>query len=108
MTDSGASGPGVGAARTVGTKQAPGARGAHRTLRPPSAKPWRQATVRVTDLSDGRSFCRSAASVAAEWGAFDYSDGIRSVDHLWDPVERALVPAIDWVREAIRPTAQTL
>lgn len=68
----------------------------------------RQATVRATDLSDGRSFCRSAESAAAERGSFDYSDGTRSVDHLWEPVERSLGPAIDWVRRTIRPTAQTL
>ncbi|MCC5947759.1 MAG: hypothetical protein JJT89_04815 [Nitriliruptoraceae bacterium] len=70
-------------------------------------KPWRQATVRITNLSTGRSFCRSAESFAAERGAFDYSDGTRTVDHLWEPIEQGLGTAIDWTRNTLGPNAQT-
>lgn len=73
-----------------------------------AGQPWRQATVLVTDLQTGRSFCRSAETVAFERGAFDYADGTRSIDPLWDNVERALGVAIDGVRENLRPTRTEL
>lgn len=73
-----------------------------------AGQPWRQATVLVADLHTGRSFCRSAETVALERGAFDYADGTRSIDPLWDDVERGLGAAIDWVRENLRPTRTAL
>lgn len=62
----------------------------------------------MTNLQTGRSFCRSAETVAFEKGAFDYADGTRSIDPLWNDVERALGAAIDWVRQNLRPTRTPL
>ena len=108
MTGSGDPGARNGPARTVGTNQhrVPAALVGRFGRKAPD-QPWRKAVVRITSLSDGRSFCRSAESFAGERGAFDYSDGTRTVDHLWEPVEQALGAAIDWIRRTFGPDADT-